>query len=263
MTAETLLDEKHALMQKAPDDASARLGFFEALAASEIYVLLKGDPAQETVTPRTFDTEDGTFVLAFDTEDRLTKFTGEPTPYAAFPGRALAGMLAQQNVGLALNPEVAPSAIVLGSDAMAWLEDVLREGPAAMEARPTQFLPPTGLPEALLRAIDNRLARAAGLASHAFLVSAAYDARERAYVLGVIDAVEQAQSALASSVNEALVFADTPDVQFDVAFLDATDPVVKTLERVGLRFDVPDLEIEAGARPAAPGSDPNRPPILK
>ena len=47
-------------------------------------------------------------MLVFDREDRLTDFVGQPAPYAALSGRAIAQMLAGQGIGLGLNLDVAP-----------------------------------------------------------------------------------------------------------------------------------------------------------
>jgi hypothetical protein len=46
-----------------------------------------------------------------------------------------------------------------------------------------------------------------------------------------------------------------------VIFVRATDPVTARLEKVGLRFDLPQLQRPVS--PGAPGSDPARPPKLR
>jgi hypothetical protein len=46
-----------------------------------------------------------------------------------------------------------------------------------------------------------------------------------------------------------------------VTFVEAEDPVVARLARVGLRFDLPERAAQSG--PAAPGMDPERPPKLR
>jgi len=105
---ETLIDTAHRAMEANPDDIQARMKYFERLADSELFLLLTKEAEGETLSPETFDISDGTFILAFDTEDRLSAFVGKAAPYAALSGRVIAGMLQGQGIGIALNPEVAP-----------------------------------------------------------------------------------------------------------------------------------------------------------
>ena len=64
-------------------------------------------------------------VLVFDREERLADFTGGIAPYAALPGRVIAGMLKGQGIGLGVNLGVAPSSMLLPPEAMDWLAETL------------------------------------------------------------------------------------------------------------------------------------------
>ena len=79
-------------------------------------------------------------------------------------------------------------------------------------------------------------------------------------MLAVIDPLPGAESALAQTVNEALVFSGIEAGMLDVAFFRSTDPMIKKLANVGLRFDLP--EPIQPQNPAAPGMDPSKPPKL-
>ena len=94
----TPLDKAHMDMSATPDNDKARLSFFQRLADCELFLMLNGSENSET--PLLFDTSDGSYVLAFDTEDRLTKFAEAPAPYAALSGRALALMLEGKGLSL-------------------------------------------------------------------------------------------------------------------------------------------------------------------
>ncbi|MEM6312391.1 MAG: SseB family protein, partial [Pseudomonadota bacterium] len=117
----TDLDNAHAAMQAAPDDDTARLRFYERLADTELFLLLAGEPDGDRVEPALFEVENQQFALVFDREERLSQFVGRVAPYAGLPGRALAQMLAGQGVGLALNLDVAPSAMLIPAEAVDWL----------------------------------------------------------------------------------------------------------------------------------------------
>ena len=116
----TDLDNAHAAMQAAPDDDAGRLRFYERLADTELFMLLDGEPDGDQITPALFEVEDQRFALVFDREERLSQFVGRVAPYAGLPGRDLVRMLTGQGIGLALNLEVAPSAMLIPAEAVDW-----------------------------------------------------------------------------------------------------------------------------------------------
>lgn len=258
---ETALDRAHAAMEAAPGDDALRLAFFDRLAGSEMFLLLAREAEGEEVTPETFPIDGEPFVAAFDTEERLAAFAGRIVPYAALSGRALAALLAAEGLGLALNPEAASSAMVLPPEAMAWLAATLAPGPSRVEERAVAVGPPGDLPEGVLAAIDARLAGAAGLARHAWLVSATYTGGRRGDLLAIVDALPGAEAGLARAIGEALTFSGVEAGVLDVGFFAATDPAMARIAKVGLRFDLPARD--APGAPAAPGTDPDRPPRLR
>ncbi|MHA6344793.1 SseB family protein [Roseivivax sp. CAU 1761] len=264
MTEATPLDAAHHAMTAAPEDGAARLAFYARLGAVELVLMLTEEAAGETLSPEVFELEDGPVVLAFDSEARLAAFAGRPVPYAALPGRALAEMLAGQGIGLGLNLEVAPSSILLPSDALDWFAAMLEEAPGEIAERPVAVAPPAGAPERLLGALDAALARAAGLARAAWLVEARYAGGQRGLLLGVADVAPGAEGPLARSLREAVVFGGLEEGALDLAFVAGEAALAARLAEVGLRFDLPDPAAAApAAAPAAPGSDPDRPPRLR
>ena len=257
----TPLDRAHAAMEATPEDAVARLGFYERLADAELYLLLSREPEGEALDPRLFDISEGRFVLAFDRPERLSEFAEGTAPYAALSGRVLAAMLTGHAIGLAVNPEVAPSSILIPADAVAWLAETLKDGPTEMEARPERVSPPGDLPERLIGALDTKLASATGLARCAYLVGVTYETGARSHMLAFVGAARGAEPALARATREALVFSGLEAGELDVTFLDGADPMVPRLDAAGLRFDLPIFD--PALSPAAPGLDPDRPPKLR
>jgi hypothetical protein len=253
----TPLDHAHA----APD----RMAFFSALAGAELFLLLTQEPtttaAGDQIEPQIFETEEGKFVLAFDREDRMAEFVGGTAAYAALSGRALAQMLSGQGIGLALNPEVAPSSELLPAEALDWLAETLAEGPTEASAKPEEIAPPSA-PEALITALDAKLAAAEGLARLCYLVAATYQGGRRGHILAFVGAAPGAEPALAQAAHEALIFSGLEAGALDVAFFDASDPMAAKLARHGLRFDLPQAA-EPQAIAAPPGMDPDRPPRLR
>ncbi|WP_289041887.1 SseB family protein [uncultured Aliiroseovarius sp.] len=262
MTDTTRLDDAHAAMQADLNDDTARLRFYERLADGELFVLLTEEPEGDDITPDIFTLEEASFILVFDREDRLADFVGAPAPYAALPGRVIAGMLAGQDIGLGVNLGVAPSSILIPAEAVAWLADTLKTGPEQIEARIAEVHRPTA-PDALITALDAKLASAQGLASHACLAGVTYTDGRKGHLLGFVDAAQGAERALAGAANEALTFSGLEAGEMDVGFFAGSDQVAGKLAALGVRFDLPAPAAPEPVQRQAPGSDPEKPPILK
>lgn len=262
MTDQTPLDRAHAAMQANPEDEAARLRFYERLADAELFLLLFDEPQGEQITPQVFDVEEGRVVVVFDREERLAEFARETVPYVALSGRLVVEMLAGQGIGLGVNLSVAPSSILIPAEAVDWLAEMLTQRPTEIEARPEELRAPAGLPEALLSALDAKLAATAGLAKMAYLAGVTYEGGGQGHMLSFIDPAPGAEGALAQAAGEALTFSGIEAGAMDVAFFAASDPVSARLAKVGLRFDLPGPEGEVQVPGAKPGMDPDRPPKL-
>lgn len=259
----TPLDAAFAATDAHPEDDAARLRLYQQIADAELFLLLTEEASGETLAPRVFPLEDGPVVLAFDSEDRLAAFTEGPAPYAALPGRIIAGQLAGQGIGLGLNLGVAPSSTILPPAAMDWLATTLASTPEETSAKPRTLHAPRALPETLVAALTAKLAHAGGLASAALLAAVDYADDRRGHMLAFLDARPGAESALARAVAEALTFSGVEAGELDVTFLAASDPAALALSRVARRFDLPEPVKTEPAAPAAPGMEPDRPPRLR
>ncbi|WP_212525311.1 SseB family protein [Actibacterium sp. MT2.3-13A] len=263
MTDQTPLDRAHAAMQADPEDAAARLRFYERLADAELFVLLFEEPRGEQIMPQVFDVEEGRVIVVFDREERLAEFARETVPYVALSGRLVVGMLAGQGIGLGVNLSVAPSSILIPAQAVDWLAETLQQRPTEIEARPEELHAPAGLPEPLLSALDAKLAAAGGLAKMAYLAGVSYAGGARGHMLAFIDPAPGAEGALAQAAGEALTFSGIEAGAMDVGFFAAADPIAARLAKVGLRFDLPQAEAQAQVPSAKPGMDPAQPPKLR
>ena len=240
-------------MVKDDADDAARLAFFEVLRASELVVVLaESDGDSESTKLEILETEDGPIALAFDTELRMVEFLGRPAPYALLSGRSLAPVLARQSVALALNLG-APSEYLLQPDVVAWLAETVPPPVDIRDARPASVSPPSDVPEAVLRALDRALARLAGLAPAAFLVTARYEGGREGSLLVLPGAPDASWAGVAEAVAEALHYSGLEAAALDVAFppYDLSDRFAK----VGLKFDIPDA-------PGRPARNPDAPPRL-
>ena len=257
------LDQAHATMTDAPDDAAPRLRFFERLADAELFMLLKSEPTDARIAPRLFPVDGENYVLVFDDEARLAEFAAQTGPFAALSGRKVVGMLAEEGLGLGLNLGVAPSSFLLPSSGVKWLADTLANSAEAAQAKPREFRTPLDVDESFLRALDTKLTGAAGLAQSAYLVGTIYDEGRGADMLGLVEAPEHAHAALRQAVAELVSFT-ARETTLDVAFFGEDDPLIGALRRAGLKFDLPAAEMPGKhVTSQAPGMDPDKPPRLR
>lgn len=257
----TAIDAAHAAMEAAPEDEEARLAFYARLAEVELFLLVEREAPDNALDPRVFALEHGDTVLVFDSEERLAEFSGNEAAYAALPGRRLVPLLSGRNLWLGLNLGVAPSAYLMGPDVLEWMTETLTGGAETTEAGIEALMAPAGLPERLLVALDRKLARAAGLARHAFLAAVDYRDGSRRHLVVIVGAAEGAEEALAMEIREALAFSGLEAAVLDIVFTAPSSDLAARAARVGLRFDLPQPEAPGIRR--APGSDPDTPPRLR
>ncbi len=258
----TPLDAVVAAMNAEPEDEAARLRCYERLVDVELFLVLESEPGSDDISPLVLETGSGSFVLGFDTEERMADFTDNPTPYAALSGRRVLSALAGQGLGFGVNVAVEGAELLLPPGVIDWLAERLRHRPDPTAEKVRGVESPTGLDTRLLSALDAKLAGLAGMAAHAYLAGARYDDGPASLLLTFINPVPGAEDALAQAVNEAVAFG-TDAASIDVMFAAAENPIAARLERVGLRLDIPRVKVRRREAPGAPGMDPDRPPRLR
>jgi hypothetical protein len=257
--SDTAIDAAHAALEAAGgEDAGLRLAFYGQVLAAELYLLLEAEPEGGRVEPLILETAAGRLVLAFDRPERMAAFLDAPRDYVALAGRSLVAMLAGQGIGVALNPDVAPSASVLAPGAVDWLADQAGGGaPAPDQAQRIRALrPPAGAPAALVEAVRARLAAYAGRVEAAYLAAAEFEDGD-GLVLAVAGVPEAGEAAVAAAIDEAARFSGAEGARLRVVFLPPA--ALARFARVGLAF-----RPGTAATPAAEsGSATGRPPRLR
>ncbi len=259
--AETPIDAAFRAQAADPEDEGARRRFQERLLDAELLLLLEEEPGDgDRLRPRVFDLEEGSFVLAFDRDDRLAAFFDAPVPFAALSGRRLVELLAGAGLGLGLNLGEAPSATLLPAGAIDWMAEF---GAAAPEpaAPPREISAPRVEPR-LIAALDPKLAAMAPVIGAAYLVTALFEGGAARPMLALVGVPEAARPGVAAALAEATRFGAL-ETGLDVAFPEADAPAMDAIRRLGLEFELPRPEAPVSATPSAPGMDPARPPILR
>ena len=247
------------LDQAQGDWAAGGLGFYRALADAELFLVLESEALGAVMTPRVFDLSDGPLLLVFDSEERLAGFGDGPVPYAALPGRVIAAQIAGQGLALGLNLGTgAASEMILPAEAITWLMQMLDQAPAEeVEAAVLRFEAPV-VPDAVLQALPPVIS-----AGPAWLAGAVFAQGRRGIMLALTGVDPADQARMARAVTEALAFSGLDASELDLVFVAEGGAVVARMGAVGLMFR-PEVRPEpAVAAPKPPGSDSDRPPILR
>ena len=257
---QTTLDTAYEKMQQ---DEAAAPAFYARFLEAELFVMLDDEASGGQAKPTVLETSDGPLALVFDLEERLAAFSNGGADYVALSGRRVAALLAGQAIGIGLNLGESTSATVLPPEAVQWLADSALGDDEQLEAKPLEISKPTGVPEALVMALDVKLANMGGVVSAAYLVSAVYEGGENGHMLALVNVPEPAKPGVSEALSEALRFSGIEAGRLDLAFLAADDPHLEKFARVGLGFEIPELILPKTTAPKAPGMDPDSPPILR
>lgn len=259
----TALDKAVAVLQDTGETDAGLRDFYRFVAGQEIFIWLEEDASAATARPVLVDIEGAPFALGFDTDARLAEFAGQTAPYLAVSGRGLVDLLGAHALGLAVNADVSDHPYIIPAAAFDWMGDHLGQTGALHETGFDAVYVPKSVPEPVLTAIDNRLSAAQGMAQSALLVRAAFTGGGAGLVLAIIDAAPGARAPLRRALAEVTSFAENGSVEpLHLVFVEQDHPLTSRLAAVGLRFDLPQITAAAAA-PAAPGRNPDKPPILR
>ena len=266
----TELDDRYAALLTGGD--AEGMAFYRALADAELFVLLEAEAEGEVMTPRVFDLEGGPVLLAFDSEDRMAGFSDRVLPYAALPGRVVAGQMVghgpafENRLSLGLNlGSGAASEVILPPEALDWLVAMLDQAPPeALELRVAAFEPPS-VPGAVLGALAGSLTGVA----RAYVVGVRYDGGRRGQMLVLTGVAAAEEGKVLRAVTEALAFSGLDASALDTVFRAEGDAVLARLAGVALVLEgkaepLAEPVVEPVVEPpVGPGMDPGRPPLLK
>lgn len=246
----TPLDRLCALPFHEADDAT-RAAILRRLADTLLYAALAAEAEGERAELLRLDGPDGPLALACDSDDRLSGFFGQATPYAAMPGRVLARLLAGAGVALLVNPG-APSEMLIGAETLDWLSRALADHPDAAQGTAHLTPPDAAAAALLLPALGERLAEMAGLAQAATLTRAHWSDGREGHLVLIEGAEPRVEPLIAKAIGELAAFLPPVQGGLDVSFAPLPPPE-----------GAPRIVIEA---PPAPPPEPKRekgPPILR
>lgn len=235
--------------------APLRAGVLGRLANTQIFVALSRESEGERVDVLTFDLAGVRTAICADSEDRLTDFFAGPVAYAAMPGRVLARLLREQGAGLMVNAG-AGSEMLLNESMLEWLENALSRAPVAELATAQLHAPSPAMVAALAEPLAGRLADMAGLIRGGSLVGARHADGSDGHLVVITGAAPDVQARIAKAIGEMIAFLPPLPQDCDVAFDLAVPPQA-------LQLHISQVQRSQPATRSAPGSDPDKPPILR
>jgi len=135
----TELDQALIALRDNPNDQKAQSGFYDLFLNMSFFVptvkeMLSPEGAneeQEMEVPMILDTEESSFLVFFDQQQRLNDWAEQDAPCVQLPGHVLAEMTTDDlfwamNVGTEYAKQFAP-------DEIAWLKDVVAQCKAAAD----------------------------------------------------------------------------------------------------------------------------------
>ncbi len=256
----TPLDQAHAAMEAGGEPEA--LAFWRAFADAELFLVLEQEAQDDRLEPRVFDLSMGRMLLAFDTEERLATISDSPVPYAALPGRVVAAQLAGQGLALGLNLGTGAGAeTVLAAGSIDWLAQMLTQEEPEERLGQIERLAAPLLPEGLGQALRALLPPQ----SRGALAQVAYTDGGWGHVFALSGLSAEDAPRLARAVTETLAFSGLDAAALDLVFTDPDAPLFARIAQVGqvLQPLAPKLDVAPFVAPKGPGTDPDRPPILK
>lgn len=175
--------------------------FIEALLSETLYCPVWEHDAEGGLQPITIEIAGRDAVLLFDTLERMTRYLREDADFEAWAGGDYFSLIAgDDEVQIALNPEVAPSATLFSPDtieAIAELADAAEEEGEMLVDAPLSILPPDEASADLRLALSARIASARDVVAEAWLFTAAHPIEE------CVDDDEEAFDVAAEDLDEA------------------------------------------------------------
>lgn len=244
------------------DPNTETMAYYHALLDQVLVVLLDGDPDEGERRLKVFETSQGVFAMAFDSEMRLAEFAGDSAYFAQMSARALIQTLNDMGLGLGVNFDVAPSSTLLPVDVIAWLAAQANAAPQEDQAQIDDLSAITEPPhwvDALKSALE-----ATQTVPELWLATAHIGGIDR---LGVFFAAlpDQIAPSIAKLTYDLVRFSyqdgDADDIQ--VVFLPQGDPLWLRLVQIGQHITLDTAPDPEPTAPMGPGLDPNKPPILR
>jgi hypothetical protein len=110
-------------LEGAKTSQCKRNAFYGLLVNTTLYIPTYETEAQEKFNPILADIDGTTYLMVFDSEDKLSSWAQTPMPFTTLPGHVVAE-ITQGNIHWALNPGTEHTKILVPEE-IQWLKDLV------------------------------------------------------------------------------------------------------------------------------------------
>jgi len=233
----TKLDELKELADGTENDEKSIFSFYEALLDTELYLLLEKELEGGIACPNLIETPEDKYALVFDTISRLVDFTGNSSPYLALTGRMVLPMLKEQKLGLGLNLSLAVSSeILLSSNDVDWLQNIVEQSPKRLSDKITKFSKPS-IPFVVRNSLNNKLSYLSKFVPEAWIAEVIYKSGYKSQLIVFVDINQKMHAVIAKAVNEVVNFTLYDEKPIDVIFMNVDSPNLKKIRKIGISLN--------------------------
>lgn len=249
------LDRAFVNMSKPGADQKARVRYLIALANTEMHLVLD-EPldAGETISPKVVEENGVSYCMAYDAAEKFADYQST-SEFVAMPGRILAGMLVEAELGLLVNPGSQASGHIVEPEALVWIVNTLEQNPEVQSETVMSMTLAGKVSPRFSQAIGELLARSPAEDPKAFLAGA----EENTLILFAFGFLEDEHMEIARAIGE-IATVELTSHNLDVAFPAPTPAILAQLEKYGQEIIIPTMQ-----KPVVktPGMDPKTPPKLR
>ena len=80
-----------------------KLEFYQRILGNEFLIILESNDFEGDLTPRTFDTQEGKFLLCYESNEKLTNFLTQEAAHALLSFTKIITLIKNKKIGIALN----------------------------------------------------------------------------------------------------------------------------------------------------------------
>ena len=240
---ECSIDELYSYFHTEPNNIEKKLEFYQRILGNEFLIILESSDFEGDLTPRTFDTQEGKFLLCYESNEKITNFIIQEVAHVLLSFKKTIALIKNKKIGIALNIGD-NSGVLLGLEAVEWLWKVILSNPSEeLSSIPTEFKFPNFVDESLLSNLKVALETMSGMAKRVVLAQAQYKDLSESFFLGFIDSPQLFHELIRKRVLDIVKLDKSDSVFVDVAFLSSSTELAAQLSKKGLNVKFPRLRL--------------------
>ena len=247
---ELSIDELYSNVHNELNNTERKLEFHRRIIGNDFLVVLQNGYFDDDLRPRIFDTQEGKFLLCFESNEKLTNFITQKTAHVLLSFKEIIKLIKNKKIGIAINIGK-HSGILLDLKVVEWIEQVISSGQVEeLGLMPIEFEFPHLVDESLLGNLKIVLETMSGMTKKVILAQAHYNDLNVSFFLGFIDSPKLFHKSIKERVLDVVKLHKSDSVFLDVAFLSSSTELASKLSINGLTILLPRLQLGKKTKPS-------------